>query len=231
MPESWETLHRLLPGYAGQLGMALLCGLLLGLERETKDKPAGLRTIILITLGSTVYMIVSGLIPLVTEGPEDTTRADPSRIAAQVVTGIGFLGAGTIIQSRGTIHGLTTAASIWVAAGIGLCIGIGFPIVALGITLLVLLILVTLEPLGKRLHRRGEERYLKLVLPNDVLLLRRLENVLRQHSGLQDQMTLEEQPDDTLHVTIRYFEAQPSTPRLLEALSRLEGVRGASYAS
>jgi putative Mg2+ transporter-C (MgtC) family protein len=210
--------------------MALLCGLLLGLERESKDKPAGLRTLILIVVGSTVYMMVGNLFLLVTEGSASITRIDPSRIAGQVVSGIGFLGAGSIIQARGTIHGLTTAASIWVAAGIGLCIGLGFPLIGLGITLLVLLVLVILDPLGNWLHRRGEERSLELVIPNDMLVLRSLENVLRQHSGLKNELKLESRPDeDTLRVAINYVADQPSTPRLLKALSELEGVRGAPY--
>lgn len=230
MFESWEIIKDLLPALAVQLGTAVVCGLLLGLERESKDKPAGLRTIILIILGATVYMMVSNLFLVVLDGgPESITRIDPTRIAGQVVSGIGFLGAGSIIQARGTIHGLTTAASIWVAAGIGLCIGLGFPLLALGITLLVLLVLVILDPLGNWLHQRGEERRLELVIPDDMLVLRSLENVLMQHSGLKNELKLEHRSDDTLRVDIRYIAGQPSTPRLLKALSDLEGVRGASY--
>ncbi|CUS88767.1 MgtC/SapB family protein, partial [Candidatus Kryptonium thompsonii] len=92
--------------------LAIVFGGLIGLERELKGKPAGFRTNILICLGSTLYMILSMKI-----------AGDPGRIAAQVVTGIGFIGAGTIIQARGTITGLTTAATIFVVASIGLAIG------------------------------------------------------------------------------------------------------------
>lgn len=139
----------MLPAIAVRVGAAIVCGLMLGVERERKDKPAGIRTIMLITVGATIYMLVSELIPTITEGPESITRTDPARVAAQVVTGIGFLGAGTIIQARGSVHGLTTAAVIWVAAAIGLVIGIGFPLLGIGLTLVVLTTLVALEPLTK----------------------------------------------------------------------------------
>jgi len=151
MIEDVNLLMTMLPGIAAKLGAAILCGLLLGIERERKDKPAGIRTIMLITVGATIYMLVSELIPTITEGPESITRTDPARVAAQVVTGIGFLGAGTIIQARGSVHGLTTAAVIWVAAAIGLLIGIGFPLLGIGLTLVVLTALVALEPLTRRI--------------------------------------------------------------------------------
>lgn len=151
MIEDVNVLMTMLPGIAVKLGAAIFCGLLLGIERERKDKPAGIRTIMLITVGATIYMLVSELIPTITEGPESITRTDPARVAAQVVTGIGFLGAGTIIQARGSVHGLTTAAVIWVAASIGLVIGIGFPLLGIGLTLVVLTALVALEPLTRRI--------------------------------------------------------------------------------
>ena len=156
MIEETDLLLEFLPDAGIKLGVAFLCGILLGMERELKGKPAGLRTMTLITVGSTLFMIVSELVTVTTGGPEAITRVDPSRIASQVVSGIGFLGAGAIIESRGSVHGLTTAATIWVAAGIGLCIGVGFPALAGGITLLVLTVLVALQPLRTWLNRRGD---------------------------------------------------------------------------
>ncbi len=120
--------------------VAVICGGLIGIERERRGKPAGLRTNILICLGSTLYMLVGEYVATRFTG----MQSDPSRIASQVVTGIGFIGAGTIIQSRGSITGLTTAAVIWTVAGIGLCIGAGFPFIALYFTLLVLFVLIFL---------------------------------------------------------------------------------------
>ena len=124
MIEEFDFLLGFLPEVAIKPGVACLCGLLLGMEREWRGKPAGLRTITLMTVGATLFMIVSDLVALTIDGPEAITRVDPSRIASQVVSGIGFLGAGAIIQSRGSIHGLTTAATVWVAASIGLCVGV-----------------------------------------------------------------------------------------------------------
>lgn len=103
--------------------LALIMGGLIGLEREVLNRPAGFRTHILVCVGAALIMMVSAY------GFTDFLgrfEMDPARIAAQVVTGVGFLGAGTIIQQRGNIQGLTTAASIWVVSGIGLAVGIGF---------------------------------------------------------------------------------------------------------
>jgi len=129
-------------------GAAVLCGAIIGLEREVKGKPAGFRTNILICLGAAMYMSV-GLL-LANEGGKAAT--DPARIAAQVVTGIGFIGAGCIIQERGRVSGLTTAATIWVVAAIGIVSGAGFPVLAFISSVIVV---ITLSALGW-----VEQRYL-----------------------------------------------------------------------
>ena len=143
--ESWQQLEVVLPPFFIRCGMAAVCGALIGIERELKQKPAGFRTNILICVGSALYMCV-GLL-LANAGDQLT---DPSRIAAQVVTGIGFLGAGAIIQGGGKVVGLTTAATIWVVAGIGLISGAGFPLLALIAAALTLLTLAVLGALEKR---------------------------------------------------------------------------------
>src|SRR5512138_2981893 len=112
---------------------AVVCGAIVGMERERHDKPAGLRTLILVCLGSTVFTICSYAFI--------TTTGDSGRVAAQIVTGIGFLGAGAILHSRTTVSGMTTAAAIWMMAAIGITIGVGFPAAGLGLTLLVRAIL------------------------------------------------------------------------------------------
>lgn len=106
-----------------RLFLAVIMGGLVGLEREVLNRPAGFRTHILVCVGAALIMMVSayGFIDF-----GGRFEMDPARIAAQVITGVGFLGAGTIIQQRGNIQGLTTAASIWVVSGIGLAVGIGF---------------------------------------------------------------------------------------------------------
>jgi putative Mg2+ transporter-C (MgtC) family protein len=147
--EDWNQLARVLLPFFVRCGAAAVCGAMIGLERELKDKPAGFRTNILICLGAAMYMAVGLLI--VHEGGE--TASDASRIAAQVVTGIGFLGAGCIIQERGHVRGLTTAATIWVVAAIGIVSGAGFPVLAFVSTIMVVLTLAVLARVEKALDR------------------------------------------------------------------------------
>lgn len=118
----YETIVRLL--------LAVALGALIGFERELKHRPAGLRTHMLVSLGATVFTVVSLSFDI-----------EPSRIAAGIVTGIGFLGAGNIIAQRGHIRGVTSAATLWVVAGIGLCVGIGQYTIAVVSALLVFAIL------------------------------------------------------------------------------------------
>ena len=107
-----------------RLVIATLFGGLIGLERESHKRPAGFRTHILVCIGSALVMIVSQYAFL--DFAEKSMGYDPGRIAAQVISGIGFLGAGTILREGSTVKGLTTAASLWVVSGIGLAIGSGF---------------------------------------------------------------------------------------------------------
>lgn len=144
--DSWDRLGPLLLPFMVRCGAAAVCGALIGIERELKNKPAGFRTNILICVGSAIYMCVGILLTDVPGQP----GIDPTRIAAQVVTGIGFLGAGAIIQDGGRVTGLTTAATIWVVAGIGLVAGAGFPILALISAALVLLTLAVLGAVEQR---------------------------------------------------------------------------------
>lgn len=140
---------------------AIVCGGLIGLEREIKSKPAGIKTNILICLGATVYTVVSILIP--GNAPGEPFRGDPGRVAAQIVTGIGFIGAGAIMQSRASIQGLTTAATIWIVAAIGLCIGAGYPVVAFVFTLTVLFTLLAINHLESRLLGRAGGHAVEIV--------------------------------------------------------------------
>jgi putative Mg2+ transporter-C (MgtC) family protein len=125
----------------GRLALAVLLGGIVGVERELSGKPAGLRTNILICLGSALLMDLSVNIGVLEDGMR---VGDPARIAAQVVTGVGFLGAGTIMQARGEVVGLTTAATIWVVAAIGLAVGAGYRAEAIAAALLVTLVLTAL---------------------------------------------------------------------------------------
>lgn len=119
-----------------RLGLAILVGGIIGFEREAKSRPAGMRTHILVVLGSTVIAMIQleasewALNLALTTG-QDAVRSDPVRLIAQVVSGIGFLGAGTIIFNKGKLTGLTTAASLWAIAALGIAIGMGFYMIAI----------------------------------------------------------------------------------------------------
>lgn len=122
-----------------RLLLSVLLSGLVGLEREAKGRAAGFRTHILVCLGSTLIMLTGVYMAERYRGIG--VDMDPSRLAAQVVSGIGFLGAGTIIQFRDSVRGLTTAASIWAASGVGLAVGAGFYIGAAASTVIVLVVL------------------------------------------------------------------------------------------
>ncbi|MGQ9673194.1 MAG: MgtC/SapB family protein [Candidatus Aminicenantales bacterium] len=132
-----------------KLLLAIALGGIIGLEREASQKPAGLRTHILISLSAAMMMVLSQLL---LAGKGDAT-GDLLRIAAAVITGMGFIGAGTIIQAQGSVHGLTTAATLWTVAGLGLVIGAGYYFIAVVFAILVLSTLV--------FFRRIEETHLK----------------------------------------------------------------------
>lgn len=139
----------------GRLVMSAALGSLIGFERERLSWAAGLRTHMLVCVGSSLMMIVS--IYGFTDTLGDHVTLDPSRVAAQVVSGIGFLGAGAILARGQVIRGLTTAASVWSVAGIGLAVGGGLYTPSIAATLIILLILAGVKPLEKRFiayHRR-----------------------------------------------------------------------------
>ncbi|GAG88241.1 unnamed protein product, partial [marine sediment metagenome] len=128
---------------------------MIGVERETSQKPAGFRTNILICLGATMMMVLSRL---VLEGKEGSS-GDLMRMAAGVITGIGFIGAGTIIQARGMIIGLTTAATLWAVAGLGLIIGAGYYVIAIIFTATIALTLVIFRQFEDFSLRKDAYRY------------------------------------------------------------------------
>jgi len=133
----------------GRLVLATLLGGAIGWERERSRKPAGLRTNVLICVAAALLADLSVSVAAAATGP-----ADPGRIAAQIVTGVGFLGAGTIIQGQGSVTGLTTAATLWVVAAIGMAVGLGATVEAVGTTILVLVALLPLQRLEARAYKR-----------------------------------------------------------------------------
>ena len=135
--------------------LAAVLGAAIGFEREIHDHPAGMRTHLLVSLGSTIFTILSIYGFEFPSGPTGTVATDTSRVAAQIVSGIGFLGAGAILKYGTSIRGLTTAASLWTTAAIGMAVGAGEWLIASVGTLIVLVSLWPLNALVARLHRPG----------------------------------------------------------------------------
>ncbi len=119
---------------------SVLCGAVVGLDRERREKPAGLRTLILICVGSTIFTMTSIFMA-------NKPISDPARIAAQIIPGIGFLGAGAIIRGRGSVIGLTTGATIWAVAAVGMMIGGGLVVAGVALTLVIYLTLTVVDKL------------------------------------------------------------------------------------
>ncbi|TXI32474.1 MAG: MgtC/SapB family protein [Niabella sp.] len=151
-----------------RLSIACLFGALIGLERERKNWTAGLRTHMMVCVGACLIMIVSafGFSDIL---QTDHVTLDPSRIAAQVISGIGFIGAGTILFFRqGTVHGLTTAAGLWTVAAIGLATGGGMYFAAGATAIIAIIILWALHPLEKMFAKKFKQRILKIVTSQHV---------------------------------------------------------------
>lgn len=204
-----------------RLVLSVILGGLVGLEREMHGRPAGFRTHILVCLGSALVMVVS-FYPF-----EAFMRRgfdlDPTRIAAQVVSGIGFLGAGTILREGASIRGLTTAASLWVVAGIGLATGAGYYVGALLTTALVVLSLFWLNRFEKRFVRSRHATVVVRIVDRPGQLAA-VAAVLGRH-GLNIRGVEIETTDGEAELTFTVDNLRPSdTPHLLEDLRVLEGV-------
>ena len=153
-----EDLHTFLSTPWLQVALVLtsvVCGAIVGAEREKREKPAGLRTLILVCLGSTGFTLASFAFV--------TTTGDSGRVAAQIVTGIGFLGAGAILHGSGMVRGMTTAATIWATAATGMIVGIGYAGAGLGLSLLVRFVLSAALALESRALGAERESRVELV--------------------------------------------------------------------
>jgi putative Mg2+ transporter-C (MgtC) family protein len=164
-----------------QLVLAVLLGGAIGLERELSGKPAGLRTNILICVGAALFTTLSMKMSL--------GRGDPARIAAQILPGVGFIGAGTILHMRGSVTGLTSAATIWVVAAVGMALGAGAYGEALGAALLVLIVLQGLGWVEGYLARAATHSHLRIHAKAEPTALEDLEALVRR-TGLEIERTV-----------------------------------------
>jgi putative Mg2+ transporter-C (MgtC) family protein len=159
-----------------QLVLAAVLGGVIGLERELSGKPAGLRTNILICTGATLFTVLSFHLA--------GSRGDPARVAAQILPGVGFIGAGTILHMRGAVTGLTSAATIWVVAAIGMALGSGEYVEGVGTTLLVMVVLLGLGRFERLLARKAIKSRLVVHAAPQANLAEELESII-QAAGLE----------------------------------------------
>jgi putative Mg2+ transporter-C (MgtC) family protein len=210
MLKYWPTIE-----VAIKLLMAIFCGGVIGFERELSRKAAGLRTNVLICMGAALFTIVSRHIG------GGAPYTDPARLVAQVVTGIGFLGAGVILQSRGSITGLTTAATIFVVGAVGITIGDGLYVIALLSTSLIIVVLVVLRKVERHVIRRQRLFHYSLQTADPADFLERLLDLLQtQHQHLED-FEVRDRPDGAHEVRISVVTTLSGNQLLMEALPAL----------
>jgi len=208
-----------------RLAIAAVLGSLIGIDRERLQWAAGLRTHMLVCVGACLAMIVSAY------GFNDILSAqrivlDPSRVAAQVVSGVGFLGAGSIILRNEVVKGLTTAASLWTVAGVGLAVGCGLYVPAVAGTVIILIILAGLKPIEERLKPRRHSAEIALSAPRGQMSVGLLEAALGRHAAHVTQLIVK--PGDTAdrdEVSITLGKAPPrAVDEVVSALSRAPGL-------
>lgn len=206
--------------YFVRLLIALAIGGAIGLEREFKGKSAGIRTNILMCMGSCLIMIISIDVARAAGG-----AADPGRIAAQVVTGVGFLGAGAIIRSRFHISGLTTAATIWVLSALGLAIGAGYILLSVIGAFLITVTLIFIRYIEDAINKRRTTHIIGLELDTKEGIVGSVLEVFTNldiPSGALEVKRSGEQWTATFEYTVSHEKHH----KLIENLSDLDGVRG-----
>jgi putative Mg2+ transporter-C (MgtC) family protein len=214
-----------------RLILAAFLGSIVGLERERLDWAAGLRTHMLVCVGATLFMIVSAYGFMNVLGfPQSGIALDPSRVAAQVVSGIGFLGAGTIILRKDVILGLTTAASLWAVAAVGLAVGGGLYPAAIATTILILLILAGIKPLEKVLFKNRRTRYVKIIVGQETTLMEVRAAINAAHINLKQIIIRDTDTEMEHEVELMLDKTNPKKLLpLAEELRNLKGVREVNY--
>ena len=214
------------------LSFAFLLSALVGVERHRKVKAAGLRTHTLVGVGSALFTLVSAYGFSTIDGA--TVTLDPSRIAAQIVSGIGFLGAGLIFVRQNVVSGLTTAASIWVVAAIGMACGAGMPVLAALGTILHLVTVTLLARLARSLPNAGHKRDLVVFYKDGRGALR---EILERATDFGFHVALNgtEREDETegksvIAANLRFDRGKISIGRLVEELTEIRSVRRVEYA-
>ncbi|WP_299822973.1 MgtC/SapB family protein [uncultured Pontibacter sp.] len=190
--------------------LSAILGGLLGLERESRRQNAGLRTHIIIAVGSCLLMLISVYIPQTFSA---YPNVDPGRIAAQVVSGIGFLGAGAIFRLGGSTHGLTTAATIWAVAAVGLSVGVGMYAAAIIVTMLLLFVLAILDKVGKKFITGGSLKTLKVNFQSTKIETSKVISILEKHDIITKNINIV-QSKNKQNSTIKLYVFVPEGLRL-----------------
>lgn len=199
-----------------KLFLSLVAGGLVGLNRERHKQPAGFRTHILICMGSTLLMVLSIYIP---QTYFNFQNGDPGRIAAQVVTGIGFLGAGAIIRLGTNVRGLTTAASIWLISAVGLAIGAGLYIVSLVVVVLALFTLVILERAERKLIPQLNLKTIVLEFASNNFPESQIKEILKKKKIHLNEMNVSVFNNGTNHTEFKMIAKVPEDIELSELLA------------
>jgi putative Mg2+ transporter-C (MgtC) family protein len=215
--ESWRV-HAPGPWVDPALALvAVLCGLIIGGERQRREKPAGLRTLALVCLGSAVFTMLSFAFT--------STTGDSGRVAAQIVTGIGFLGAGVILHGKRIVTGVTTAAIIWVAAAIGMTVGAGYVVGAVGLSFLVNRLMVAIFLYETRWHPDLHDvRVVIEFAPNGGLTRIRLERVLVDYGLIEPAAQWSEPSTNRSRLTLKMQLARVHLYELLAELAEVPDV-------
>ena len=208
-----------------RLLIATILGAAVGLERERLEWAAGLRTHALVCVGAALFMIVSAFGFADALGSSDVVL-DPSRVAAQVVSGIGFIGAGTIILRREIVRGLTTAASIWAVAAIGLAVGGGMYLAAIVATVLALVILAAVKPIEWRVFRHRRARQVNLTVDVQEISLSEIKAEIEAADLRLDRLVIRSSDSPEAERVEVYLARGSSEEKLLSLMESLRGLAG-----
>lgn len=232
----WDQYINLSPGIAAiaaRLGCAMLVGLIIGIEREYTHRPAGMRTHILVALGACVVSIVGEM--LFTHYNALGATPDPARLSAQVITGVGFLGAGTIMKEGATVKGLTTAASLWAVACLGLASGFGYYTLSLLGMAFIMITLTLFEALQHSLIRTGSSHaYFTLETRNISHSLTNIHVIAQEQNVILSEMEAEQTAEGhriTFRVVFSGRRNKKHHQRFFDALAKDEDTLTLSWKS
>ncbi len=198
--------------------LSFFLGAIIGIERELKGKSAGFRTIILITTGSTIFTIISYLMV----SASGVCKGDPSRIASNIVAGIGFLGAGVIFNMKGTVKGLTTGATVWLSGAIGMGVGAGYYILSVFSTALVLLVLTAFKKLEEEFEKRYDMYTIKVILTYPYSL----DEILKKYGVKREKLqNISYRKEDVFyHWSFTFLSSELDEEEIIEKTMSLEGI-------